>query len=78
MELVQRAAYNLDDVFRLIDEGKVVFTAPSRSLQQVMAVYGGAKNEREARAFIYDGIKCLKGENFCGTQMQWGDLVVDK
>ncbi len=75
---MQQAVYSLADVFRLIDEGKVTFTAPSRSINQVMAVYGSAKNEREIKAFIFEGIKQLTANNFCGSQMQWGDLVVDK
>lgn len=75
---VQLATYNLAEVFRLIDADKVVFTAPSRSLRQVMAVYSGTKSEKEAREFIYEGIKCLTDNHFCGSQMQWVDLVVDK
>ncbi|NDC24450.1 MAG: hypothetical protein EB078_11985 [Proteobacteria bacterium] len=78
MKLVQLATYPLENVFLLVDTHKVVFTAPSRSLRQVMAVYSGTKSEKEAREFIYEGIKCLTEKHFCGSQIQWGDLVVDK
>jgi len=78
---MQRAAYSLSEVFRLIDEKKVVFTAPSRSIRQVTAVYrntASPKDEIEAREFICEGIKTLTEKHFCGSQMQWGNLVVDK
>lgn len=78
---MQQATYSLDEVFRLIGAGKIAFSAPSRSTWQVITAYAGTatpKDEEGARGFICEGLKQLKPENFCGSQMQWGDLVVDK
>lgn len=81
MGAVQQAAYSLADVFRLIDGNKVVFTAPSRSIRKVIEVYltsGTPKTEIEARDFILQGIKMLTEKHFCGSQLQWETVVVDK
>lgn len=78
---MERAAYSLVEVFRLIGERKVIFSAPSRSIRRVIDVYRGSdapKTETDARDFILEGLKTLTERNFCGSQVQWGDLVVDK
>lgn len=78
---MQKAAYKLEEVFGLINEGKVVFSSPSRSIRRVIAVYRDTeipKDEGAARRFIYDGIKALTEKNFCGTHLQWDRVVVDK
>ncbi len=73
--------YPLEDVFKLIEQRAVDFSAPSRSLRAVQEFL--EKNTpnglscREAESFIYEGIKQLTNSCFCRRIHQWG-IVADE
>jgi hypothetical protein len=79
MERVVEAKYELKEVFRLIGESKYWFSAPSRSVNEVIKVYSGSgspKSNSEAEKFITDGVLTLTDGNFYQSATQWG-MVVD-
>ncbi len=70
------AKYPLTDVFRAIDETRYWFSAPSRSLAEVIRVFeklGAPKSEAEATHFILQGIKLLQETDFVQSVLQWND-----
>ena len=73
------AKYPLEEVFKLIRANKYWFSAPSRSVNEVVKVYATMttpKSNVEAEKFILDGIFSLKEDNFYQRSMQW-DMVTD-
>ena len=78
---MQKAKYDLAEVFKLVDAGKIDFTLPKKSIDAVVAVFRDSQKPLtvpEAEEFICSGIKTLTDKNFCGSQLQWETLVVDK
>ena len=80
--MAQAPKYDLQEIFAIIDGGdknRVWFSAPSRSIQEVIKVYQGSidfKDAEEAAIFILKGIRSLKPENFVERILQW-DAIAD-
>lgn len=70
------ARYPLVDVTVCMDEMRYWFSAPSRSINEVIRIYeklGRPKNESEARDFVLQEIRRLQPGNFVQSVVQWGD-----
>jgi len=76
---VAKAKFSLADVFRIIDSGdlnKIWFSAPSRSVNEVIKAYAGSptpKTNVDAISFILSGIKTLTDKDFVQSLPQWSD-----
>jgi hypothetical protein len=79
MEVAVGAKHELRVVFGLIRGKKYWFSAPSRSVYEVVRVYnasGNSKTEDEAKDFILGGVLSLTDAHFYGSGTQW-EMVVD-
>lgn len=74
--MAPKAKYALTEVAIAIKEKRYWFSAPSRSLSEVIRIFeklGSPKNEMEATDFILQGIKSLKQTDFVQSVLQWND-----
>ncbi|MBI4402888.1 MAG: hypothetical protein HY537_01930 [Deltaproteobacteria bacterium] len=78
---MQRAKYDLADVFELVDAKMIDFTVPKKSVNAVVTAYKNSQQPLtvlQAEEFICRGLKTLTEINFVGSQLQWETVVVDK
>ena len=71
-----KAKYSLTEVTKAIDEKRYWFSAPSRSLNEVIPIFeklGSPKSETEATDFILQGLKSLKTDDFVQSVLQWNN-----
>ena len=71
-----KAKHDLKAVSKLLDGGKVAFTARSRSTKVIIKLYketGQIKSEGDAERFIVRAIKELTPAHFFQSVLQWGD-----
>ena len=72
----QVSKFSLEEIFNLIDAGKVWFSARSASTYRVIAVYQNSaspKSQEEADRFILETIKKLTPAHFYRTISIFGD-----
>ena len=70
--------HDLQKVKQLVEERKVCFSSPSRSLNEVTRVYettATPKSQEDAENFIYEGILKLGPGNFAGRVLQWEEVA---
>ena len=83
--MATKPAHPLDEVKKLVNaylkksENTVFISAPSRSVDQVVAIYPHFTVEQDAVNFILNGILTLAEGDFCFSNLQWNDpnLVAD-
>lgn len=74
--MAPKGRHSLIEVAKAIDEKRYWFSAPSRSLSEVIRIFeklGNPKSETEAIDFILQGIKSLKADDFVQSVLQWND-----
>lgn len=73
------AKYPLTEVFKLIRAKKYWFSAPSRSVYEVVRVYQNTpapKTNQEAEDYILEAVLGLTDAHYCSSSLQW-DVVTD-
>ena len=71
-----KAKHSLKEVVKAVDEKRYWFSAPSRSIDEVIRVLGkqgNSKTRAEAETFILQGLKKLKDGDFVESVLQWND-----
>ena len=79
--MIGEPKYDLGQVQALVDAGRYWFSAPSRSLSEVIRVYRETalpKSQSEAEEFIRFGVEALEPKHFVGRTMQWGSEIADQ
>jgi len=75
--------YDLKEIQSLVksrDMDKIWFSAPSRSINEVIRVYKDAespKNYEDAVDFIFDALLVLTGNDFVTVALQWENEFAD-
>ena len=72
---MNQAKHSLVEVTDLINNGKVVFLAQSRSIDQVILMFP-KMNRNAAEEYILNHIKKLAAQDFAERIMQW-DIILD-